>query len=239
MKKIFIAMFISILLVSFTDPYSIKRVSDKDYRYEFYTTLKSGSVKNTKEYYWFKGGLIHSSQGGVAGQLLHDDFKKFYHSNQLAEQGKLKKGLKVGLWKTWFQNGTLETTQEFSNGFLSGNFQKFDVNGNLIEKGKFKKGKKHGKWINYISKDTIQFKRGEIFVPKPKLTKEEKILAKEAKLKEKEALKLKKQKEKELKKVGQENKNKKDKTNTSKTNPTKEKTKKENFFTRLFSKKEI
>ena len=238
MKKIFIAVFISVLLLSFTDPYTIKRISDEDYRYEFYTTQKSGSLKNTKDYYWFKGGLIHSSQGGVAGQLLHDDFKRFYHSNQLAEQGKFKKGLKVGLWKTWFQNGNLETTQEFSNGLSSGKFQKFDSYGNLVEKGKFKKGKKHGYWINYTSKDTIQFKRGKIFVPKPKLTKEEKVIAKEAKLKEKEALKLKEQKEKELKKAGQETKDKKDKTNKSKTNPTKEKTKKENFFTRLFSKKE-
>lgn len=235
MKKIFIAVFISILLVSFTDPYTIKRVSDKDYRYEFYTTEKTNTIKNTKNYYWFKGGLIHSSQGGEAGQLLHDNFKKFYHSNQLAEQGRFKKGLKVGLWKTWFQNGTLETTQEFSNGFLSGNFQKFDAKGNLIEKGKFQQGKKQGKWINYISKDTIQFKQGKIFVPKPKLTKEEKILAKEAKLKEKEVLKLQKEKEKEIKKANKENPQVK--KGKSKTTP-KEKNKKENFFTSLFSKKE-
>ncbi|NHN27975.1 hypothetical protein FIA58_020035 [Flavobacterium jejuense] len=235
MKKIFTIVFINIFLISFTDPYTIKRVSDKEYRYEFYTTDKVSSIKNTKKYYWFKGGLIHSSQGGVAGQLLNDDFKKFYHSNQLAEQGKFKKGLKVGLWKTWFQNGTLETTQKFSNGLSSGDFQKFDGNGNIIEKGKFKKGKKHGQWVNYISKDTIQFKNGEIFIPKPKLTKEEKALAKEAKFKEKEALKLQKEKEKELKKAEKEkSQNQKGK---SKESP-KEKNKKENFFTRLFSKKE-
>lgn len=237
MKKIFIAVFISILLVSFTDPYTIKRVSDKDYRYEFYTTEKTSSIKNTKNYYWFKGGLIHSSQGGVAGQLLNDDFKKFYHSNQLAEQGKFKKGLKVGLWKTWFQNGTLETTQKFSNGLSSGAFQKFDGKGNVMEKGKFKKGKKHGQWINYVSKDTIQFKNGKVFIPKPKLTKEEKIIAKEAKLKEKEALQLLKEQERALKKANKQKEKLQDKKGTSKAT-SKEKNKKENFFTRLFSKKE-
>lgn len=235
MKKIITVLLISILLVSFTDPYTIKRVSDKEYRYEFYTTDKGSTTINTKTYYWFKGGLIHSSQGGVAGQLLNDDFKKFYHNNQLAEQGKFKKGLKVGLWKTWFQNGRLETTQKFSNGLSSGEFQKFNESGAIIEKGKFKKGKKHGQWINYISKDTIQFKNGAIFIPKPKLTKDEKVLVKETKLKEREALKLQKEKEKELKKAEKEkSQNHKEKSKETR----KEKNKKENFFKRLFSKKE-
>lgn len=238
MKKIFFAVIISLLLVSFTDPYTIKRVSDKDYRYEFYTIEKKKSVSNKKHYYWFKGGLIHNSQGGVAGQLLNDDFKKFYHSNQLAEQGKFKKGLKVGLWKTWFENGTLATTQKFSNGISSGEFQKFDGKGNIIEKGKFRKGKKQGFWVNYISNDTIQYKKGAIFVPKPKLTKEEKVIAKEQKIKEKEALKLQKEKEKALKKAENEKGKPKDKKAKPNATVKKEKTKKENFFTRLFSKKE-
>ncbi len=142
------------------------------------------------------------------------------------------------MWKTWFQNGTLETTQEFSNGLSSGNYQKFDRSGNVIEKGKFKKGKKHGFWINYISKDTIQFKQGEIFVPKPKLTREEKAIAKEAKLKEKEALKLQKDKDKELKKAEKEQKKNQIKNTNTSVPEKKEKPKKENFFTRLFSKKE-
>lgn len=237
MKKIVIAVIFSVLLFSFTDPYSLKRISDKEYRYEFYTTDKIIGPKNTRTYYWFKGGLIHSSQAGIGGQLLHDNFKKFYHSNQLAEQGKFKNGLKVGLWKTWFQNGKMETTQEFYNGLSSGKFQKFDPNGNLIEKGKYSKGKKHGLWVNYISKDTIQYKNGVIFIPKPKLTKEEKALAKEAKIKEREAQKLQKQKEKELKKVAKDQKSETKKSQPEKTVKTNT-PKKQNFFTRLFSKKE-
>lgn len=248
MKKIVIVIIFSVLLFSFTDPYSLKRISDKEYRYEFYTTDKIIGPKNTRTYYWFKGGLIHSSQAGIGGQLLHDNFKKFYHSNQLAEQGKFKNGLKVGLWKTWFQNGMMETTQEFYNGLSSGKFQKFDANGTLIEKGKFNKGKKHGLWVNYISKDTIQYKNGVVFIPKPKLTKEEKALEKEAKLKEKKTLKLQKEKDREAKKIDGEAKQKvgEEKSQNKKTNKkvseikkeeVKEK-KKENFFTRLFRKKE-
>jgi len=237
MKKIVIVIIFSVLLFSFTDPYSLKKISDKEYRYEFYTTDKIIGPKSTRTYYWFKGGLIHSSQAGIGGPLLHDNFKKFYHSNQLAEQGKFKNGLKVGLWKTWFQNGIMETTQEFYNGLNSGKFQRFDTNGNLIEKGKFSKGKKDGLWINYISKNTIKYKSGVVFIPKPKLTKEEKALEKEAKLKEKEALKLQKQKEKELKKLAKDQNVKTKKSNSEnsvKTNTPK----KQNFFTRLFSKKE-
>ena len=106
-----------------------------------------------------------------------------------------------------------------------------------MEKGKFKKGKKHGQWINYVSKDTIQFKNGEVFIPKPKLTKEEKIIAKETKAKEKEALQLQKEQERALKKANKEKEKLQDKKGNSKATP-KEKNKKENFFTRLFSKKE-
>ena len=32
--------FVFVLLVSFTDPYSIKRISDANFRYEFYTSTK-------------------------------------------------------------------------------------------------------------------------------------------------------------------------------------------------------
>ncbi|WP_445711236.1 toxin-antitoxin system YwqK family antitoxin [Flavobacterium sp.] len=238
MKKIFIIAIISFLLVSFTDPYTIKRVSDKEFRYEFYTTDKKGSIKNTKHYYWFKGGKVHNTQGGIAGQLLNEEFKKFYHTNQLAEQGKFKKGLKVGQWKTWYENGTLATTQKYCGGLSNGAFVEYDSKGNLVAQGKFKKGKKHGFWINHIAKDTIQYKSGKVFVPKPKLTKEEKAIEKIQKKKDREALKLKKEEVKEAKKIKREQKkNQSKEVNPSATEGT-QKAKKDNFFSRLFSKKE-
>lgn len=185
----YILVIISIILCSFSDPYSIKRISDKEYRYEFYTTNKTIKPKENKIYFWFKGGIIHNAQSGIAGELLNDKFVKMYHSNQLAEQGVFKKGLKIGLWKTWYKNGYLETTQKWKNGLRSGDFYHYAEDGSLLEKGKYKKGIKHGSWINFVKKDTIVYKNGTIFIKKVKPTKEEKEKLREEKLKNETAQK--------------------------------------------------
>jgi antitoxin component YwqK of YwqJK toxin-antitoxin module len=163
-----IFLFLGITLLSFSDPYTIKRISDVNFRYEFYTTKKTLKPKQDKIYYWFKGGVIHNAQSGIAGELLHDEFLKFYHSNQLAEQGKFNDGLKKGLWKTWHPNGILETTQNWSSGFKSGDYKRFDEKGNLLEKGRYGDNKKQGKWINYLSNDTTEYRRGLIYLKKTK-----------------------------------------------------------------------
>ena len=231
MKKLLFVSILSFVLLATTDPYSIKRISDKDFRYEFYTTNKKVNVKHDKEYFWFKGGLIHKAEGGVAGQVLDGAFKKHYHSNQLAEQGTFKKGLKVGLWKTWFENGTTKSTQEYSSGLKQGKFFSYNVEGKMLEKGYYKSGKKHGFWINFVKQDTTRYKNGVIFIKKPKLTKEEKAALKEQKQKERELEKLKKEKQKEAKAKEKELKK------NAKAEP-KNKTKKEPFYKRIFKKKE-
>jgi antitoxin component YwqK of YwqJK toxin-antitoxin module len=95
-------MFTSTML-SFTQPIYKKKITDLEFRYEFFTTTKAVEAKTDRFYFWFKAGAIHSSEFGVSGELLHGAFEKFYLNNQLAEKGKFKNGLKEGLWKTWFQ----------------------------------------------------------------------------------------------------------------------------------------
>ena len=116
-----------LFLCSFSDTSLIKRISDAQFRYEFYTTTKKVSPKSGRSYHWFKGGTIHNSEYGTAGELLTDNFSKFYHSNQLAESGTFKNGLKVGLWKTWHENGTLHTEAEWSGGTKDGSFAQYDL----------------------------------------------------------------------------------------------------------------
>ncbi|MCV9932930.1 hypothetical protein OIU80_11625 [Flavobacterium sp. LS1R47] len=174
-----ILFFFAFTLVSFSDPYTIKRVSDKNFRYEFYTTDKKIKPKENKTYYWFKGGLIHESQGGVTGDLLNGKFTKTYHNNKLAKQGEFKNGLRVGVWKTWHTNGVLATTQDWYKGLRSGKFFRYDENGNLIENGKFTADIKTGKWINREKKDTLMYKRGGIVIQKPSLSKSEKYKLKQ------------------------------------------------------------
>ncbi|APT22139.1 hypothetical protein B0A78_08435 [Flavobacterium columnare NBRC 100251 = ATCC 23463] len=164
-------LFISFILYSFQDPFLVKRVSDKDFRYEFFTTNKKKKPKINKDYFWFKGGLIHNSQYGIGGELLDGKFSKFYHSNQLAEQGTFKKGLKTKEWKSWHPNGKIAFIYHWSSGLKHGEYFSFDTEGKMIERGFYKNDLKSKIWIHFERKDTLIYKEGKIVVPKkPKNT---------------------------------------------------------------------
>lgn len=187
LQNIFLLV-IGLALVSFSDPYSVKRISDKEFRYEFYTTQKTITPKINKNYFWFKGGIIHTATAGIAGELLHGGFLKMYHSNQLAEQGEFKKGLKKGLWKTWYENGNLSSIGTYTLGLKSGKFTYFSTTGEVVEKGKYKNDKKTGIWINYLKKDTTFYKNGNLFTKtkKSKKSKQEKSQSPKSDLKNSE-----------------------------------------------------
>lgn len=170
MRK-YLLFFSLFLLFSFSENPSKKRISDTLFRYEFYTTDKKPEAKPDKEYFWFKGGAIHNTEYGIGGDLLEGSYLKYYHSNQLAEAGKFKKGLKKGLWKSWFKNGVLQSKVNWSDGQMDGNYYAYDHLGNLTETGKYKRNKKHGRWINYTNKDTLRYDRGILVVKKQKQSK--------------------------------------------------------------------
>ncbi|MEP6931848.1 MAG: hypothetical protein ABI850_17635 [Flavobacterium sp.] len=175
----FLLFFFSLFLVAFSDPYAIKRISDANFRYEFYTTDKKIKIKDHKVYFWFKGGAIHSAESGIAGTLLDDKFVKMYHSNQLAEQGQFKEGLKVGLWKSWHTNGIIESTLNWKKGLQSGYYLRYDEKGVLAESGKYSKGLKTGKWIDFEKKDTLVYKKGTVVLKKQKISKSQEYKLKE------------------------------------------------------------
>lgn len=185
-KQLFFLILIVLTLFSFSsDPYSVKRISDGEFRYEFYTVTREVNIKANRTYYWFKGGAIHNSESGVVGEVLNDKFIKLFHSNQLAEYGFFKKGLKVGEWKTWHENGKLETVTHWRNGLKNGNFVSFNQDGDMIEKRDYENDRKCGIWINYVKKDTVYYKNDKEYVKK----------VKEKPIKLKEPKKSKKQKE--------------------------------------------
>lgn len=217
------------LLLSFSDPYAIKRITDGNFRYEFYVTDKQVSPKGEKTYYWFKGGKIHSTQSGLTGSILNGPYIKMYLSNQLAEQGNFKKGLKDGLWKTWYPNGTLETTQQWHNGIKKGKYYYYSNSGELIQKGTFKKNLKQGQWIDGATNDTVRYKKGIIFVEKPKLSKAEKATLKAARKKDR----LDKKAAGEVQKATKESQ----KQTGSNPEAAKKNSGKVPFFKRIFSKK--
>ncbi|TRW27544.1 hypothetical protein FMM05_02580 [Flavobacterium zepuense] len=171
MRKYFLLLGV-FALFSFSETSLKKRISDEYFRYEFFTTDKDITPKEGKTYYWFKGGTIHSSEHGVGGELLQDDFLKYYHSNQLAEAGKYKKGLREGYWKTWFENGTLQSKTYYDDGQKDGSYFAYDKTGFLTETGTYKNSLKHGRWINFINKDTLKYREGKVVVKKVKPVKD-------------------------------------------------------------------
>ena len=205
--------------MSFQEPNYIKRISDANYRYEFYTLSKNIKPKKNRSYYWFKGGAIHSSENGVAGELIDGLFTKTNHDNQLLEQGIFKKGLKNGIWKKWHLNGKIEVRQKWSNGKMDGEYLQYNDKGNLITKGKYSNNLQTGKWIDYTKNDTTSYKKGIIVIKEKKLSKEEKLKLKEEKEKAKNN-------SKKIKSVKESN-----------TTITKDTTKK-SFIKKIFGKKE-
>ena len=161
--KIFLAK--ALLLFTFIfgiKDISRKIISDDHFNYVFYVTENNKSNFDLeKQYYWFKAGKIHSSYGGANSQILHGEFRKNYRKNGLAEYGLFHNGLKKGIWKTWYENGKIETIQDWNNGFAQGDYKEFSDDGTLLISGRYSKNKKDGIWINHSSKDTVEFKKGK------------------------------------------------------------------------------
>lgn len=185
---------------SFIGPELLKKISDKEFRYEFYTSTKEIKTTKNRNYYWFKGGAIHVSEYGISGEILNGIYIKYYLDNQLAERGNFSFGVKNGEWKSWHKNGQIQTLSQWSKGLQRGKFLEYNNDGKLILSGKFKHGKKEGAWIYHTTNDTIHYKKGEIFVKPKKLTKEEKQKQKELKKKEKAQKKINKKKKQATKK---------------------------------------
>lgn len=242
--RFFLFLLLSMSFFSFDNPSFKKKITDTEFRYEFYTVLKRPVIKADREYYWFKAGAIHNTEFGLSGEVLDGEFEKFYLSNQLAEKGKFKKGLKAGLWKTWHINGTMASKVFYNNGQKSGTYYGYNPQGILVEKGKFKNNKKHGRWINYISQDTLVFKKDKIVIKKPKA---EKVYlgrppkTKEQRLEERkirEAKRDQKRATSELKEKTNTGKKDKKEKQIKSNQEGEQKPEKEPFFKRLFSKKQ-
>ncbi|MBC8756039.1 hypothetical protein H2O64_15280 [Kordia sp. YSTF-M3] len=165
MKFILTAFFILILLPQ-------KRIiNDQNFDYEFYISQeKIKKPKSDRIYYWYRSGEIHQSTSAIGGDILVDNYQKFYKTKQLAEKGNFNDGLKHGTWQNWFENGTLQQVKEWKKGIPHGKFALYTTDGNKIEEGRYKNGQKQGTWIDYIKKDTLHYSSGKIIPKKVKDT---------------------------------------------------------------------
>lgn len=97
-------------------------------------------INNSLTYYWYNKGQINYNQGDFAGVLLHGEYLVFNKDKKLVTKGKVEKGLKVGTWKSWHDNGKLKSIENYSKGLLDGECSFFYWNGELIRQVYFKNG---------------------------------------------------------------------------------------------------
>jgi hypothetical protein len=162
MKFIFFFFIFSFSLLSPFKDTQRRVISDSEYNYAFYTRLKElKSTNSSKFYFWYKSGEIHVSQGASSGNVLHGEYTKSYKSNNLAEKGVIKNGLRDNTWNKWYESGQLYEICNWVRGHRSGSYAQFSEDGKLLIKGEYKHHNKHGMWVNFTKSDTLYYKNGE------------------------------------------------------------------------------
>jgi hypothetical protein len=147
-----------------------------DTTYQFYAVKPLSRIKfdQNKNYSWFVKDTILITQSGYDGKLLHGEFKVFHPNKNIIEEGVYKNGLKEGLWRLWYANGTLKQTVHWSKGIVDGKFEEFDQGGKKIRSGFYRNNLFTGHIYVYLqngSSQKIYYQNGKLVVEKEKAEK--------------------------------------------------------------------
>ena len=183
MKLVYITMLQLCLLIFQADAQRIKSYFNVDnythtvnydhYKAVFYVQrpdMGSVNIKSDRKYAWFSGNQIRYTQGGYSGKMLNGIYNEFYDTKGLKTQGIFEMGLKSGRWKSWGEDGVLDSIVNYSSGKPNGKFEKYDQEGVLQERGKYHDGQLNGKLEKRISADSIQvirYKKGKVMAYQP------------------------------------------------------------------------
>ncbi|NQY07265.1 MAG: hypothetical protein HRT68_14005 [Flavobacteriaceae bacterium] len=149
--------------------YMRRYVTYDNYKHQFQLTEEDLNPVHLKTYYWYKSQRISNSVGGYSGSLLTGDYTKYYITNNLAEKGEFKRGLKHGVWKSWFENGKLKSITSWKKGTKDGIMITYNEDGKLLTRGRYVKNIKEGPWVDTEKGDTLHFRSGKVRIEtKPK-----------------------------------------------------------------------
>lgn len=84
------------------------------------------------------------------------DFKLFSIDGKVTLEGKLKNGLKEGLWKKYDVNGVLIFEENYKNGLAEGVIKTFYKNGNVSTYCEYEEGEKNGLYQSFYKDGTIK-----------------------------------------------------------------------------------
>ncbi len=88
----------------------------------------------------YKNKSFYHMQGGINGKALDGHYQRTDSTGQLLIEGYYSKGLKNGLWKSWYPNGQLKTLQSYKMGLANGEFIDYNFNGQVQKMSRYKNG---------------------------------------------------------------------------------------------------
>jgi len=143
-------------------------VTAENYSSHFFILNHNGEkdIKENVTYFWYNAGKIHSNEEGYSGLLLHEKFQKYDMAGHMVQSGCFRRGLKIGIWKKWNNQGDLIEKAYWKKGRLKERLR-YSAKNKLISHTQYKNGRLDGKClIQKNEKDTvIYYRRGEPYTP--------------------------------------------------------------------------
>lgn len=141
----------------------------------FYVNPKV-KIDNTAPYYWYYNNQINHNIGGYYGRLLHGVYRVFNKNNQMITEGNFSNGIKIGLWKYWFANGSLKASAMYKNGKLNGEMVYFSLAGEKLRVVEYKNDLMDGSETVFRTDTTIvnKYNNGRLVEKKKKQPKPDK-----------------------------------------------------------------
>lgn len=121
-----------------------------------------------RPYYWYSKNSIQTTDGGFSGKLLHGLYTSYHRDHNLKCQGYFDRGLKTGIWITWYSNGRVCERSNYTRGVVDGVQELYDSLGNKVARIYYKHGERAGK-TKYFRQDgsdsVVRYKNGIVVVP--------------------------------------------------------------------------
>lgn len=124
--------------------------NDSTVRLNICNTNPKVKLRSNLRYYWYLSHTVYSNQGGYSGHLLNGHYLVFDKQMRLKVEGNFKNGLKEGVWKSWGNNGCLESEYFWHRGLRAGTALLYNSMGNVYKEVPYSNDMIHGVVITRI-----------------------------------------------------------------------------------------
>lgn len=109
------------------------------YNLEIINSSETTKPDKTLDYYSIYKNEIVSTKGYILGLPLQGQYLK-RDSGLIIEEGYFENGVKTGTWKTFYQNGNIQTSVTYKNGLKDGTEELTNLDGSKTSYIIYKKG---------------------------------------------------------------------------------------------------